>query len=396
MYSSILRTEGYKSRLLRFILFEYGIRAGSIAPARRGFYGETWRLDTLEKAAVNLEGITGAAEAAEKAGTAENTEAAEKAETTDNKGAVEKIGTAEKAGTVKKKKRSYFVKLDYSPHKDIYEHSFAIVDHLCRNGIDFISKIVKTKNGRLFTRFDGAVLGVFEWIDGENTQTNESKIPEYRMLAKVYSVPYEGLQIPREDFSSKNVDTFYMQWNDLKDETVNSLLEKNRAKIEHRAGRLRAFSDLCRGDTTDFFITHGDAGGNFLAKDESLKNELLDHGAEHVTGDQDPARFHIVDWDEPLLAPPERDAWVMCSHEWARDAFHEALRRNGITYTLRPERLAYYCYRYFFFYLTSYLDALPQVGPEQLESYIKVIEEYVDSWVQDSFDYVDLIRYTGT
>ena len=399
MYSSVLRTEGYKHRLLRLIRFEYGIKAVSITPAKRGFYGETWRLDALEKAAVKLESKSGAGEAAEAMGKTEATEATEAIEATATAEATEtavKTGTAKATGKTEKIKRSYFVKLDYSPHSDIYERSFSVVEHLCNHGIDFISRIVKTKGGMLYTRFDGAILGIFEWIDGENTQTNESKIPEYRMLAEVYSVPYEGLQIQREVFSSKSVDTFFIQWSALKDEAVNELLEKNRVKIEHRAGRLRAFSDLCRGDATDFFITHGDAGGNFIVGSKSLKSEFSNHSEVSAEGGQDSGSFFIVDWDEPLLAPPERDAWVMCSHEWARDAFHEALHNNGITYTLRPERLAYYCYHYFFYYLTSYLDALPHVETGQLESYIKIIEEYLDSWVQESFDYVDLIRYTGS
>lgn len=360
MYSSVIRTDGYKRRLLRFIKFEYGINVAGIAgitPAKRGFYGETWRLDTPQKLRAAV---------AAKTANEEGLSSAEETTIEEN--------TIDVTDTQTSVKRSYFVKLDYSPHRDIYERSFPVVEYLCNSGIDFISKVVKTTDGRLFTRFDGAVLGVFEWIDGENTQTNESKIPEFRMLARVYDTPYEGLPLSREDFSSKSVDTFYTQWNILKDEAVNALLEKNRAKIEHRAGRLRAFSDLCRGDTTNFYISHGDAGGNFIA------------GAQ---------RNYIVDWDEPLLAPPERDAWVMCSYEWARDAFHEALRQNGIAYTLRPERLAYYCYHYFFFYLTSYLDALPLVGPEQLEAYIEIITEYLDSWVQDSFDFADMIRYTG-
>lgn len=360
MYSSVTRTEGYKRRLLDFIRFEYGIKSRSIVPARRGFYGETWQLVEHNK-----------------------------------KKASGKTKDAEAAGSLSDVVRSYFVKLDYSPHRDIYERSFAVVDHLCNNGIDYISKVVRTTNGKLLARFDGAILGVFEWIDGENVQTNDTKLLEYQLMAKIYTVPGEGLQIRREDFSSKCVDSFYMQWSKLKDEAVNALLEKNREKIEHRAGRLRAFSDICRSDTTDFYITHGDAGGNFIAGVESPDCDDPGHGSESASGEQHPIMHYIVDWDEPALAPPERDAWVMCSHEWARDAFHEALSRNGIEYTLRPERLAYYCYHYFFFYLTSYLDALPQVAPDQLEAYKKTIEEYIDSWVQDSFGYVDMICYTG-
>ena len=97
-----------------------------------------------------------------------------------------------------------------------------------------------------------------------------------------------------------------------------------------------------------------------------------------VSGD----KYFIVDWDNPILAPPERDAWVMCGKDWARDAFHDALRQNDIAYTLRPERLAYYCYDFFFFYLNAYLDASTQAD---------TVEEYINGWIEESFKYADII-----
>ena len=84
--------------------------------------------------------------------------------------------------------------------------------------------------------------------------------------------------------------------------------------------------------------------------------------------------------DNPLLAPPERDAWVMCSRNWAREAFQNALRQNGITYALQPQRLAFYCYDFFFFYLTAFLDTFAQTD---------TVEEYLDGWIKDSFEYAD-------
>ena len=304
MYSNKNRSEEYISKLLTFINKEYGFKAAGITPAKRGFYGETWRLDT--------EGVV------------------------------------------------YFLKLVYATKlKDIYEQSFPVVQHLGDHGIDFISKIVKTVRGDLFTRFDGAALGVFDWIDGELIETDTTKIPEYQMLAKVYTVPTDGISIPREDFSCKCADKVFKQWSALDDGHVRALLEKNRSTIEHRAARLKLFSKICSGDTAGFVITHGDAGGNFI-----------------MNGD----RCFIVDWDYALHAPPERDAWVMCSREWARDAFHEALRQNGITHTLRREWLAYYCYHYFFFYLMAFLDASAQA---------ENIEDYINGWIVDSFKFAD-------
>ena len=306
MYSNVARYEEYKIRLLDFIRFEYGIKADSIAPAKRGFYGETWRIDT--------------------------------------------------AG------RSCFLKLVYSAaHKKVYERSFPIIQHLCDHGIDFISRIVKTADGKLSARFDGAVLGVFDWIDGENVQNDKTKVQEYRMLAKVYTISPSGIAIPREDFSGNSADEFFEQWNALQDKQLCSLFEKTRAKIEHRAARLRYFATHCQNDTTGFVITHGDAGGNLI---------------------QNGDRYFIVDWDNPILAPPERDAWVMCSRDWARDAFHNALRQDGIAHTLRPEYFAYYCYYHFFFYLNEYLNESARA---------ETIEEYLDGWIKESIAWSDRI-----
>lgn len=269
------RTEAYEKNLKSFLCEEYGFRGIAITPAKRGFYGETWRLDTPGK--------------------------------------------------------SYFVKLVYfADHQYIYTCSFGVMDFLRSKGIDFISAIVKTTEGALFTRFDGAVLGVFNWIDGENIETDETKIREYQMLAKIYTVPSDGVHIRREDFSGKSADMFFKQWALSKDSEILLLLEKNRAKLEYRSHRLQHFAALCRKDTSHFYITHGDAGGNFF-----------------VSGD----KAFLLDWDDVLLAPPERDAWVMGFRDWARCLFQRSLREQGIEYSLKPERLAYYSYYMFFFWL---------------------------------------------
>jgi len=306
LYNTIYRDNAYIECLTNFIRREYQLEPLSISPAKRGYYGETWRLEASDA--------------------------------------------------------SYFLKLVYpAAHKSVYKRSFHIIQHLCDHGINFISRIVKTTDGRLFTQFDSAVLGVFDWINGENIQNDRTKIEEYRMLAKVYTVAPCDISIPHEDFSGNSAVKFFEQWNILQDKQLCSLFEKNRAKIEHRAARLKRFSDLCRGDTANFCITHGDAGGN-----------LIENGD----------RYFIVDWDNPIFAPMERDAWFCMSWDWAMTAFNDALRENGINYTLRSERLAYYCYDFFFFYLNAYLDASTQAD---------TVEEYIDGWIEESFRYADMI-----
>ena len=307
MYSAIVRDEAYMLRLLDFIQSEYGINATNIVAAERGFYGETWRLYSLDA--------------------------------------------------------DYFLKLVYcNEHKNVYERSFPVIQRLCDHGIDFISRIAKTKSGELSSRFDGAIVGVFNWIEGKNIETDETKTYEYQMLAKIYMIPCDDLCIPQEDFSSGYSDELFQRWHALNSGQILSLLESNRQKLEYRAEKLSLFSGLCRDDRTGFVITHGDAGGNFL----------MGNG-----------RNYIVDWDGATLAPPERDAWVMCSHSWAMDVFHNALRQNGIVYSLRPERLAYYCYRFFFFYLNALVGTGSEAG---------AIERFIDSWIEDSIKWADGLK----
>jgi len=298
-------------KLLNYIRFEYGIEAIDIYPAKRGFYGETWQIDTI--------------------------------------------------------KCRYFAKAVYSPmHKNVYEKSFPIIEHINHCGIDFISKIVKTKTGSLFTQFDDAVFGVFDWIEGENKQDEHSKVHEYQLLAKIYTVSADGLEIQRENFSSESANTFFKKYEKLAtDIPLKKLFKQHHSKIAHRANRLRLFSErCCNSDAAPLFITHGDAGGNYIT---------------------DGSKSYIVDWDTPILTSPERDAWFCMHWDWAINAFHDALRENGINYFFRPERLAYYCYHMFFFYLNAYIDRFILNGDAP------GIEEYMDGWIEDSFKFADKI-----
>ena len=303
MFSSVTRDEEYRQRLCDFIEENYPLRPDGIIPARRGYFGETWRME--------CDG------------------------------------------------GRYFAKLVHGYHRARYQRSFAVIEHLRAQGIDCVSRIVKTRDGALYMTFEGGVLGLFDWIEDENREDDSTKPHEYQMLARIYSVDPTGLNIPREDFSAGAADRFFEQWARVDDEIILALLGGKRDEIDRCAQRLRHFSERCAGDDTGFVITHGDAGGNVLIH----KNE-----------------YHIVDWDDPLLAPPERDAWFWMHRPWAMEAFHDALRQNGISYTLRPERLAYYCYHMYFFYLNEFLNTYFVLG----NAVSAPLSDYLDGWMNDN------------
>ena len=316
MYNNIHRDSEYMDSLKGFIHKTYHINVISITPAKRGYYGETWRLETIDN--------------------------------------------------------HYFVKLDYSSrHQKLFQNSLSVVEYLCNNGIDFINKIVKTCNAELYSIFDSAVLCVFEWIDGENIETDDTKTPEYQMLSKIYPLTKKGFNIPTVEFSDNTAIRFYEKWENLKkapqseaNNAVLRVLEKHSEKYSHRALRLSYFSTLCQKDKSDFYITHGDAGRNFLVGN---------------------GRNYIVDWDEVMYAPIECDAWEMCCHDWARKLFNDTLRENNIGYTLRLERLAFFCYYMFFFLTGEFIEDFLHGKCETIE------DAFDESWLEERIQFADKI-----
>jgi len=330
---AIQRDDLYKKRLIDCIRCEYGISATFLAEANRGFYAETWRLDS-----------TGSSDSSEST----------------------------------KASRSCFLKINYSSDKETYANNLPVIEHLHHHGVNAISSIVKTADNRLFTEFDGAVLAIFDWIDGENIQDESTKIPEYRILGKVYSVPADELlitnKLTREDFTADSASLFLHQWAELKKQTdkctqhVSAILDEHREQLIHNSERLKLLSIKCRLKCDHFYITHGDAGANIIKNGNS---------------------YYLVDWDNPLLAPVERDAWF-CLYwgDWALSAFTDSLRDNGIEYSVRNERMAYYGYHNYFFRLTEYMKTYFSSGQNKEEIPGK-LQEFFKYWIDEEIKRID-------
>ncbi len=269
----------------------------------------------------------------------------------------------------------YFVKLDYfARHREKFRRSLSVVDYLCQNGILFVGRIVKTRSQQLYCCFDGAIMAMFIWIDGKNVETDETKISEYRMLAEIYTLTKPGLDIPTVQFSADAACSFYENWQQLQnslqtdaDRAILCTLKRREKMISHCASRLCRFAVLCQEGSGTLYFTHGDAGGNFFIGKE---------------------RNYILDWDEVAYASPERDAWVMCCRAWAKNLFEDTLKQYNICYRLRPERLAFYCYHMFFFYLGEML------ADRLVRDMSGEIENYFDGWIRERILFADGIDET--
>ena len=316
MYGGVVRSEEYRQALMREVERAYGVKALAMTPAQRGYFGETWKID------------------------AQNA--------------------------------SYFLKLVYAPaHQPVYRRGLTALAHLQANGVRDVGRVIKTLNGECFIPYDAATLALFEWIDGENLQNEQTKLAEYQILARVYAVPTEGAALARDAFGTAGADAFFGQWarlahaDDEASARVLAVLEGQRARLMRRAERLAMFAKRCAGDDGPFFITHGDAGGNIIV-----------NGDTHT----------LIDWDGACLAPPERDAWFCLHWPWAMRAFNDALRGQNIAYTLRPERLAYYAYHTSFYYLTEYMQTVFDLGAESMD---EALSQFFTGWIEEEIACAD-------
>ena len=317
MHNDIPRDEAYLHRLKDALHEQYGITVTEITPAKRGYYGETWQ-------------VRG------------------------------------DAGT-------YFLKVDYLPfHQQRFEQGLHIIDYLCENGIDFVGEIIKTREGRLCFPFETARAGLFVWVEGKNVETDHTKAAEYEMLCKIYALTKPGLGIPTIAFSNDAAVRFYAQWEALKkapetdaNRAVLAVFQRFGEELTRCALQLSRMAERCCGDQSHFYVTHGDAGGNFF----------IGNG-----------RNYIFDWDEAVYAPIERDAWVMGCHNWAWELFDNTLKENHIPYRLRPERMAFYCYHMYFHYLHEFLMVHPQCDMSQ-----RITEYMEDGWIRSRIRFADTL-----
>ena len=61
--------------------------------------------------------------------------------------------------------------------------------------LDVYKRQIKTRGNNLYSSFDTAVVGLFEWVDGKNVETDQTKSTEYQMLCKIYPVSYTHLDV---------------------------------------------------------------------------------------------------------------------------------------------------------------------------------------------------------
>lgn len=233
---------------------------------------------------------------------------------------------------------SYFVKLKRGQHQDI---GITILQLLHEAGIEQIIPPIKTIEGYLTQSVGDFTLILYPFIEGEDGFTRALTAEQWLILGKTLrqvheiDVPSSIIQgIRQEYFSSKwreIVRSLYAQIEakPIGDKVALDLLafmKKNILIIQRLVDRAEQLAQTLQNESPQFVLCHSDIhGGNVLMNNDNT--------------------IYIVDWDDPIMAPKERDLMFIgggVANVWNKPQ-EEALFYKGYGETeVNRTMLAYY------------------------------------------------------
>jgi spectinomycin phosphotransferase len=196
--------------------------------------------------------------------------------------------------------KSYFIKLKKGFHDDI---SVAIMNLLQNSGLQQIILPLKTIHGQLIQHIDGLTLIVYPFIVGASgfnqALSEEQWLTLGAALRKIHETDVPALlkqRLRQESYSPKWRDAVRSLYNYIKTTPITFGIAlqlqnfmKENAEIIHRLiNNAEQLAGELKNDASKFVLCHSDihAGNVLIASDNTI---------------------YIVDWDDPIMAPKERD-----------------------------------------------------------------------------------------
>ncbi len=236
----------------------------------------------------------------------------------------------------------YFVKLRSGKFDPI---AVDVPGFLFDQGISHIIAPIPARSGQLSTRLDEFNLILYPFIEGTNGFIDELSDEEWmvfgRALKMIHTVtlpPALAARIPHETYSPywrELVKQFQAQveantFADPVAADLAALLQAKRSEISHLIKRAADLGAVLQNQPSHFVLCHSDI---------HVGNILMNASADI---------FYIVDWDQPVLAPKERDLMFIgagidgrgeaADHD--EQLFYEGYGQTSID----PVALAYYRY----------------------------------------------------
>jgi len=226
---------------------------------------------------------------------------------------------------------SYFVKLKRKAHDDL---SATLLTLLHNGGIKEVIPPIKTIEGQLFQQMDDCTITVYPFIDGENgfcfSLTDEQWITLGKVLRKLHEFP---LPAPIRDRIRK--ETYSPQRHEIvmeakvSDEAalkLQAFMKEHMTIIQRLVDRAQYLRQKAQEFSPPLVLCHSDIHGG---------NVLIDKKGA----------LYIVDWDDPILAPKERDLMFIgagVANVWNQPHEQKFFYKGYGKTEINPVLLAYY------------------------------------------------------
>lgn len=249
---------------------------------------------------------------------------------------------------------SYFVKVREGQYSDI---SLKLLAFLNESGIQQIIPIIKTMDGKLTAHIENFTLSVYPFIDGRNGFSRDLSDDQWMILGKTLRQVQE-LDMPPHLKNEIRKETYSSEWRDcvrLLDKNIDSIqvsdevavklqrfIKEHQLLINRLVRRAEYLSRVIQEQQLEFVLCHSDIhGGNVLLNEKGT--------------------LFIVDWDEPILAPKERDLMFIgggVANVWnsprEEKIFYDGYGKTNINWSA----LAYYRYERIVVDIAEYTQAL--------------------------------------
>lgn len=276
--------------------------------------------------------------------------------------------------------KTYFVKLKRGHFHDI---NVEILELLRKAGIQQLIPPIKTVKDKQMQQVGDFTLIVYPFIEGQNGFTHSLNEKQWISLGQALKQVHEVYvptslmtQIRREEFSSKWRDivrSLYTKELPTHDEIASNLwkfLQENQSTIQQLVDRAEQLSKKALSHPLELVLCHSDIHGG---------NVLID-GTEAI---------YIVDWDDPILAPKERDLMFIgggVGNVWNKPdeekLFYQGYGKTNVNWTI----LAYYRFERIVEDIAVYAQELllkPMQDSNRLEMYQQFMSMFEPNGVID-------------
>lgn len=277
--------------------------------------------------------------------------------------------------------KTYFVKLKRDHFHDV---NIRVLELLQMVGIQQIIPPIKTVEGKQIQQVDDFTLLVYPFVEGQDGFSCQLTDKQWTTLGQALKQVHEidvpaplKAQIRREDFSPKWRDVVRSLYASIESVATDEIslnlwnfLKEHKSIIQQLVDRAEELSQIVCSKPHTFVLCHSDIhAGNVLIKDTD--------------------NLYIVDWDDPILAPKERDLMFIgggVGNVWNK-LCEEALFYQGYGQTdIDWQLLTYYRYERIVEDIAVYSQELllsPTKGKSRLEMYKQFMSLFEPNGVVD-------------